>query len=865
VLRLLTPRAVASAVLSLLITTVAIPLIVGGHHDGGKSTPRVQKEFTERQSAHTPVPSSLTQIALRTKDLVYDSQTQRIYASIPSNAGSRGNTITIIDPATGALGDSIAIGSEPGKMIISDNHQNLYVSLDGAAAVRRLDLSSNAPGLQFGLGSLSPNEPFYVEDMATVPGRPQSIAVSRKLLGNSPRHAGVAIYDDGVARPTVSAPHPQEGSNVIEFSGTSTRLYGYCNETTERGFRKMVVNDSGVSVESVTEQILGFAKDFRFDNGLIYSSTGIVINPESLRRVGLFYGVDPLFVTYSLVLPDSAANRVYFLAGGANDPFVIRAFDASTFVETASLTLTGLGIPGTSSPTSFIRWGTDGLAFAITDRVFILHTSDLIPVSTATLTPVTVAPGIVELPLVTNNLIYDQNTDRVYVTVPGYAGSIGNTLVAINPQTAVPESPIWVGSEPAVMARSPDGQYLYISLDGGGSVRRFDLPSRTLQPEFSLGVGLNGSRFAFDMGVLSTNPNVLAVAMVNAAVIPRYEGVAAFDNGTQLPAVTQRFTTVLELEAPLAGSTMYGYDSGSSQFSYQKLTVTPSGVTVAATMTTAITGFDTAIKYDNGRLYSSKGTSIDAETGATIGQFPLSGSAGFYNYTPLERYLRPFVPDSSVGRVFFLAGNNNSTTLQVYDMNSFGLVGSLNIPGVVGSPGELIRWGADGLAFNTSSGQLFFVRTALIPPASPTPTPTPTVTPTPTPQTQMQLVLEASPPVIGQAIALDSVSSIRDPFWVNNPNNAFAKPSDPNTRVSVFVTDLHLDPGEPPSSVVVVLGDSSNQTYSIGAEAVIPLAGNAMTQVTFRLPSGLVVGTCVFQVKAHGQVTNSGTFRIRNQ
>jgi hypothetical protein len=838
----------------IITTTVAVPLIVSGHHNRGKRS--------EKQIAHTAVPFSLTQIALRTKDLVYDSQTQRIYASVPSNAGARGNTITIIDPVTGALGDSIAIGSEPGRIIVSGNHQYLYVSLDGPAAVRRLDLSSNVPGLQFGLGSLTANEPYYVEDMAAVPGLPQSIAVSRKLLGNSPRHAGVAIYDDGVARPTVSAPHPQQGSNVIEFSDTSARLYGFCNETTERGFRKMAVNDSGVSVESVSEQILGAAKDFRFDNGLIYSSTGVVINPESLRRVGLFYGVDPLFVTYSLVLPDTAVNRVYFLAGGANDPFVIRAFDASTFVETASLTLTGLGIPGTSSPTSFIRWGTDGLAFAIADKVFILHTSDLIPVSTPPLTPVTVAPGIVELPLLTNNLIYDPNTDRVYVTVPGYAGNIGNTLVAINPQTAVPESPIWVGSEPALMARSPDGQYLYISLDGGGSVRRFDLPSRTPQIEFSLGLGLNSSRFAFDMGVLPTNSNVVAIAMVNVAVIPRHEGVAAFDNGTQLPAVTQKFTTVLELEAPLAGSTMYGYDNGSSQFTFQKLSVTESGVFVASSKKTAISG-DTGIKYDNGRVYSSNGASIDPETGATIGQFPVSGSAGFYNYTPLERFLHPFVPDSSVGRVFFLAGSGNATTLQVYDTSSFGLVGSLSIPGVVGSPGELIRWGADGLAFNTSSGQLFFVRTALIPPASPTPTPTPS--PTPTPQTQMQLVLEDSPLVIGQAIALDSVLSIRDPFFVFNPNNLFALPADRNTRVNLFVTNLHLDPGEPASSVIVFLGDSSHETYSIGAEAVIPLAGTALTQVTFRLPSGVVVGTCVFQVKAHGQVTNSGSLRIRNQ
>jgi hypothetical protein len=58
---------------------------------------------------------TVRQITLPTKDLVYDPVNQRIYASVPSSAGSNGNSLTQIDPVAGSIGNSVFIGSEPGK------------------------------------------------------------------------------------------------------------------------------------------------------------------------------------------------------------------------------------------------------------------------------------------------------------------------------------------------------------------------------------------------------------------------------------------------------------------------------------------------------------------------------------------------------------------------------------------------------------------------------------------------------------------------------------------------------------------------------------------------------------------------------
>src|SRR5207253_3104057 len=107
-----------------------------------------------------------------------DPNTQLIYASVPGRAGDIGNSITIIDPVSGEVGPSIFIGSEPNKLALSDDGKYLYVGLDGAAAVRRFEIATRTPGLQFALGSDSFFGPYQVDDLAVLPGQPGSVAVS---------------------------------------------------------------------------------------------------------------------------------------------------------------------------------------------------------------------------------------------------------------------------------------------------------------------------------------------------------------------------------------------------------------------------------------------------------------------------------------------------------------------------------------------------------------------------------------------------------------------------------------------------------------------------------------------------------------
>ena len=305
---------------------------------------------------------TVRQIPLPTRDIAFDRVSGKIYASVPSSGGSLGNTITVIDPATGVVGPSVFVGSEPGKIAISDDGQFLYVALDGAAAVRRVSLATLTADLQFGLGADQFFGPFYAEDMAVLPGSPHSVAVSRRNVGFSPRHEGVAIYDSGVQRPTTTPRHT--GSNVIEFGTGASTLYGYNNETTDYGFRRMTVSASGVAVvDSTSNVISGFSVDFEMGGTRAYATNGRVIETSSVSIAGTFAGVP---ASGALVEPDSAAGRTFFLAGSS-----LLVFDNTTFVPIAASTVPGM----VGTPSSLVRWGTRGVAFRTSgNQVFLIDT-----------------------------------------------------------------------------------------------------------------------------------------------------------------------------------------------------------------------------------------------------------------------------------------------------------------------------------------------------------------------------------------------------------------------------------------------------------------------------------------------------------
>ncbi|HEU5293465.1 MAG TPA: hypothetical protein VFU71_01630, partial [Burkholderiaceae bacterium] len=149
-----------------------------------------------------PPDGTLTKLSLVHNDLVYDTARQRYYASIPGSATGVGNSIATIDPATGAISYSTAIGSEPFALGLAPDGGALYVGLNGSGEVARLSLPSLAETGRVRLPSDSIfHTQMFAENIAVSPSDASVVAVSMWRPNLSPRHGGVVLLRSLVVQP----------------------------------------------------------------------------------------------------------------------------------------------------------------------------------------------------------------------------------------------------------------------------------------------------------------------------------------------------------------------------------------------------------------------------------------------------------------------------------------------------------------------------------------------------------------------------------------------------------------------------------------------------------------------------------------
>lgn len=310
---------------------------------------------------------------LASNDIVYDKNTNKLYTSLSSANGSNGNSIGIINLETYKLEKTVFIGSEPTVLAISDNGQYMYTGFDGASIVRRFDVATQTAGLQFSLGADSFLGAYYVEDIEVMPGKPNTIAISRRYKSVTPRHGGVAIYDDNIIRSTTTPGH--SGSNIIEFTSANS-LIGYNNESTEYGIRRLSVNNAGVTNVSETGNVLsGFGLNFSYFNNRMYSYNGKVIDITYEPYVlGEFSNAN------GPVVYDQSNDKACFASydGGGNITF--KRYNAETFLLSDSFPISqAFGYAG-----SIVTCGEGCYAFNTSDSKVIIIKDTSLGLSTVT-------------------------------------------------------------------------------------------------------------------------------------------------------------------------------------------------------------------------------------------------------------------------------------------------------------------------------------------------------------------------------------------------------------------------------------------------------------------------------------------------
>jgi hypothetical protein len=312
---------------------------------------------------------------------------------------------------------------------------------------------------------------------------------------------------------------------------------------------------------------------------------------------------------------------------------------------------------------------------------------------------------------VSNDMLWDAVNQVMYISIPSTASTHADQVCVLNPTTAAIGT-CQPGSEPHKLAISDDSQFLYVGMDGTGSVQRFVLPSLTPDISYSLGTepGTGSLYYALDLQVAPGAPHTTAVSLGTVTDPAATGGITIYDDSTPRPTSvlgwgpTQDLYDSLQWGANVtelyAASTEGGGD-------FYTLSVSSSGVVLDQDYPSVFWN-EGKINYDaaNGLIYSDDGFhAIDPSTGMPVGIFEVGGGW-------------PMAPDSTLNTVFMPVQyiwqiESPNYTIDLFDMAHYTLIAQIPFYTTPANPilyiGRFIRWGTNGLALNDTQGNIYLI------------------------------------------------------------------------------------------------------------------------------------------------------------
>jgi hypothetical protein len=322
-------------------------------------------------------------IAIPNNSMVYDAANGLFYVSVPSSAGAPyGNSVVSVDPETGALGMPIAVGSEPDQLAISSDGTVLWVGLDGASAVRQVNLTTGTAGTQFSLGG---NSGIYAAPqpalaLAALPGAPNSVVVATEI--QDVYEGTIGIYDNGVLRGSKASSAINGVFYALLTNGTKNEIYAGGSTYDTFTYGSSGLTPLGAGPSGNTSYANSSANEMDIAGGTLYTDFGQAFDAESGDLLGTFYQTGTT-VAQGPTFADTALGRVFILDnssgynyGGYNQ---IQAFNLSNYTSAGTSVIpvsVASSSPGINSyPSHLTRWGTDGLAFRSNLGVYSLRSN----------------------------------------------------------------------------------------------------------------------------------------------------------------------------------------------------------------------------------------------------------------------------------------------------------------------------------------------------------------------------------------------------------------------------------------------------------------------------------------------------------
>lgn len=409
------------------------------------------------------------------------------------------------------------------------------------------------------------------------------------------------------------------------------------------------------------------------------------------------------------------------VAGSTPGPIIL---NGSNFMTGATVQWNGVNVATTYVSSSQLQFQPTVAELATAGVVNLSVTNPapgtISPLSTFEVTsPLTVT--VLDLPA--NDLVWDPFASVIYASMPSSYGVNGNSIAVINPTAGTVTGFHFAGSEPTKMALSATSNYLYVGLNGNGSVQRLILPAFTKDIDINLGNTSGSLNFANDLKVSPTNTHTVAVAVSSNACCG-FGSLVFFTDSTELAnSVTN--PSISQIIFP-TGTTLFGY----SNATLSQIAVSSTGGTLKTDWVGIVNG--QSVQYAAGLIYSSDGQAFNPATGLLLGTYDV-GACCNNNVEVL--------PNSAINRTFAVGATPffGSFGITGYNLTQFTpeAVGSLAglIPPFSGfvSVTNLIQWGTNGLAFILPTGCCGSTTSQVVIVQSPTLLLTATKTASPTP------------------------------------------------------------------------------------------------------------------------------------
>lgn len=628
----------------------------------------------------------------------------------PGGGTSTASSVSVTNPAPGysiALSPQniVAGGTSPLTVTVTGSNflQSSTVQVNGAARTTTF-VSSTKLTFQLTVADQATGQQFWIQVLNPAPGGGLSASVPLFILNQAPTPVLSQVTPDQIVMGSVDTQITVTGSNLgqqlsngtwvttsqVQWNGTLLTTawfspYGGTSQSISATVPASLLTASGTASVSVVSSTSAPATS----NAL----TVTIIPPPPPSVSSITPNTGPINTAATL--------NIYGTGFTSSSTVALNGTDVpSTFVSSTQITV--------NLPASAVRLP-GNLQFTVTTPPPGGGTSGALAYTAY-------------VPIANNSMVLNPSSGLLYVTVPSSAGApYGNTVVSVDPETGSLGTPIPVGSEPNRIAVSDDGKYLWVGLDGGSAVRRIDVAAAKPDLQFSI-AGNNTGWYANPATVQA----IAALPGSDTAVVVGTNGtgysgnsntIGIYDSGVLRGTAIQNFVPAA-LQVNGTNSEVYAANSNSyAVYTYSAGGLTQKGTTVTSGTYTPYNVDD--LQVAGGRTYTDMGGVYDAEAGALLGTFYVTGSTVAQG---------PTVADTTLGRVFMLDNpqgyvySYGYSQIQAFNISDFNPSSTSVIPvGVATSnnynstsnASHLTRWGTNGLAFRTSIG-VYSLRSNLV-------------------------------------------------------------------------------------------------------------------------------------------------------